>query len=61
MTYQQAVNFAIETLRNERRRRCAFDANLYKSGVITERTKNAIKDYDKYSNAIQLLLQERMH
>jgi len=54
MTFLQAIKLAITALEKQRRPH-AFNANLYKSGVITEATKLSQKEYDKYTEAIETL------
>ena len=55
MTYKQALKLAVKALEKSRQVH-AFDANLYKAGVVTVRTTLAKKEYDKFNSAISLLL-----
>ena len=57
MTYKQALKLAVKALEKSRQVH-AFDANLYKAGVVTVRTTLAKKEYDKFNSAISLLLGE---
>ena len=56
MTYKQAVKLAIIALEKQRRPN-AFNANLYKLGLVSEPTKLSKVEYDKLTDAINMLKQ----
>jgi hypothetical protein len=54
MEYAQALKLAVSALEKARRVH-TFDANLYKRGIVSERTMLAVREYDKYTQAIDIL------
>lgn len=51
----QAIDTAIEIIKDYRRKHHAFDANLYKRGLHTFRTEKAYKGYEQLSGVIERL------
>lgn len=54
MKQKKALSLAITALEKQRRYH-AFDANLYKKGLVTERTKIEVREYDMLTEAIKTL------
>lgn len=58
MKTKTALKIAIECMRREQRSRYAFNANLYKRGIVRPATESHYKQYQRYEEAIDILRQE---
>ena len=52
MKLKKALKLAIDIVKDERRKKYAFSANLYKVGVVSISTINAMEHYNQLTEVI---------
>jgi len=55
MPVKKALALVVAAAEEKRRKEYAFDANLYKGGVVTTRTKLAHEKYEELTEAIRVI------